>query len=382
MVSSHLGLYKEKKLYEFLILDNKCSFLVDSNTKWNLSYEFILKNRGDPMEDKTNIRLTAAEMSGLWTQYLSDTLAVCVGSYFLENVEDEEVRPVIEYTLDVANGNIAIVQELFKKEEFPVPIGFTEQDVKPKSPKLFSDPFVLMFYRNMSILAMAASGAALGLVTRPDVVDFFKRISMAAIKLQDLTRNLMLKQGTYIRPPYISIPDKVDFVKRDHFLAGFFGHKRPITSVEVTHVFLNIQTNMIGKALITGYAQIAQDKEVKEFMVRGIRIAQQHAKLFSEILISEDLPAPMSWDSAVSDSTTPVFSDKLMMFNVSSMIAAGIGNYGMAMAASPRRDIALRYATLIPEIALYAEAGAKIMIKNGWMEEPPQADDRNEIIQG
>jgi hypothetical protein len=332
------------------------------------------------MEDKTNIRLTAAEMSGLWTQYLSDTLAVCVGSYFLEKVEDEEVRPVIEFTLDVAKGNITIVQELFNKEEFPVPIGFTDKDVKPKAPKLFSDTFVLMFYRQMSILAMTASGAALGLVTRPDIVDFFKRISNAAIKLQDLTRDLMLKQGTYIRPPYISIPDKVDFVKRDHFLAGFFGHKRPITSVEVTHLFLNIQTNMIGKALITGYAQIAEDKEVKEFLVRGIRIAQQHAKLFSEILMNEDLPAPMSWDSAVSDSTTPVFSDKLMMFNVASMIAAGIGNYGMAMAASPRRDIALKYATVMPEVALYAEAGAKIMIKHGWMEEPPQADDRNEII--
>ncbi|WP_066363396.1 DUF3231 family protein [Neobacillus drentensis] len=173
------------------------------------------------MEDKTKIRLTAAEMSGLWTQYLSDTLAVCVGSYFLEKVEDEEVRPVIEFTLDVAKGNITIMQELFKKAEFPVPIGFTEQDVNPKAPKLFSDTFVLMFYRNLSILAMAASGAALGLVTRPDVVDFFKRISKDAMKLQDLIRELMLKQGTYIRPPYISIPDKVDFVKRDHFLAGF-----------------------------------------------------------------------------------------------------------------------------------------------------------------
>jgi hypothetical protein len=90
----------------------------------------------------------------------------------------------------------------------------------------------------------------------------------------------------------------------------------------------------------------------------------------------------MSWDSAVTDSTVPVFSDKLIMFNVSSMIAAGIGNYGMAIAASPRRDIALKYAALIPEISLYAEAGAKIMIKHGWMEEPPQADDRDKIIQG
>ncbi len=88
----------------------------------------------------------------------------------------------------------------------------------------------------------------------------------------------------------------------------------------------------------------------------------------------------MSWDSAVTDSKASVFSDKLIMFHVSAMIAAGIGNFGMAMAASPRRDIGLRYASLIPEISMYAEDGANIMIKHGWLEEPPQTDDREKII--
>jgi hypothetical protein len=95
----------------------------------------------------------------------------------------------------------------------------------------------------------------------------------------------------------------------------------------------------------------------------------------------ESLPVPMSWDSAITDSTSTVFSDKLVMFHVAAMIAAGVGNYGMAMAASPRRDIGLKYASLIPEISLYSEDGANIMIKHGWMEEPPQSDDRDQLIQ-
>jgi hypothetical protein len=248
------------------------------------------------------------------------------------------------------------------------------------APKLFSDTFVLMFLRHLSILAMAASSAALGLSTRPDIVTFYKRILKTGVKLQDLTRDLMLKQGTYVKPPYITKPDEVQFVKSQHFLAGFFGHRRTITSVEITHLFMNIQTNAIGKALITGYAQIAQDEEVKHYLLRGMKISQDHMDIFSDYLKKNDLPAPMSWDSAVYDSTTRVFSDKLIMFNVSAMIAAGIGNYGLAMAASPRRDIGVKYAFLIPEISLYAEAGARIMIKNGWMEEPPQADDRSKLI--
>lgn len=169
-------------------------------------------------------------------------------------------------------------------------------------------------------------------------------------------------------------------MKKQHFLSGFFGNKRALTSVEITHLFLNIQTNWVGKALLIGFAQIAQNEEVKQHLVRGKQIAQKHTDIFSNFLKKEDLPAPMSCDSAVSDSTTSIFSDKLIMFHILAMIAAGVGNYGMAMAASPRRDIGLKYASLIPEISLYAEDGVNIMIKHGWMEEPPQADNRDHLI--
>ncbi|AZU64515.1 DUF3231 family protein [Neobacillus mesonae] len=334
------------------------------------------------MDDKTKIRLTAAEMSGLWSQYINDTLATCVSSYYLEKVEDEEVRPIVEWSLRTAKENLAIMQELFQKEGFPIPHGFTEQDVDPQAPKLFSDTFVLRYFRHMSILALASNSAALGLAARQDVVAFHKRVVDKAIDLQDLTRNLMLKQGTYIRPPYISVPDKVDFVEKQSFLTGFFGKKRSFTSIEITHLFLNVHANAIGKDLITGFAQTAQDKEVKQFLLRGMQLSQKFVDIFSRILINEDLPAPMNWDSAVTDSTTPVFSDKLIMFHVSAMIAAGIGNFGVSMAASIRRDLATRYATLIPEIARYAEDAANLMIKHGWLEEPPQADDRDKLIKG
>jgi Protein of unknown function (DUF3231) len=332
------------------------------------------------MEDKTKIQLTAAEMSFLWTQYINDSLTTCVNSYFLENVDDEEVRPIIEFTLSEAKIHLSILKQIFKKEDFPVPKGFTEQDVNPQAPKLFSDTFKLIYLRYMSGLTMTANSTALGIVTRPDVVDFHKQVLKSAVRLQDLTRELMLKQGTYIRPPNISTPDQVDFVKKQQFLAGFFGQKRAITGVEITHLFLNVQSNSIGKALITGFAQTAQNEEVKQYMVRGKQIAEKHANLFSDLLRKEDMPAPISWDSAITDSTVPIFSDKLIMFHISAMVAVGIGNYGMAMAASPRKDLALQYASLVPEISLYAEDGANIMIKNGWLEEPPQADNREQLI--
>ncbi len=327
-----------------------------------------------------NIPLTAAEQSALWTQYMNDTLATCVNRHFLEKVEDAEVRPIIEWTLETAIENILLMKDIFKKDNFPVPIGFNDQDVNVTAPKLFSDSYKLSYLRHMSIIALGASGSALGLATRKDIVAFFKRILEKAIQLQDLTRDLMLKQGTYIKSPILSLPDKVEFAETQQYLAGFFGKKRAFTSIEVTHLFYNIQTNAIGKALITGFAQTTERKEIKDFFIRGKDIAQKHIESFGAFLQDEDLPVPMTWDAHISDSTVQVFSDKLLMYHVMAMIASGIGFYGAAMAASPRRDLAIKYATLIPEISLYLEDGASLMIKNGWMEEPPQANDRDKLI--
>lgn len=332
------------------------------------------------LENKTNIRLTAAEMSVLWTQFINDSASVCVVSHFINKAEDEEVRLILEFAINGSLKNLEFLRNLFQKEHFPIPVGFTKEDVDKDAPRLFSDTYSIIYLRHMSILGMAAASGAIGFSTRPDVVSFFKSVLNTAIELQDLTRVLMLKQGTYVRPPYISTPDKVDFVEKQRFLAGFIGDKRPLTAHEITMLFNNIQTNAIGKTLIIGFAQTAKNKEIKEYFLRGKQIAQKHIDLFSDKLKKEDLPAPMTWDTAVTDTTVPIFSEKLMMFHVSAMIGAGIGNYGASMSGSPRRDLALRYASLIPEITLYAEDGANIMINHKWLEEPPQTDDRNQII--
>lgn len=332
------------------------------------------------MEDKTNIRITSAEISGLWSQYISDTLAVCVNSYFLEKAEDEEVNPIIEWTLDKAKENISIMEELFKKKDFPIPVGFTEEDVNPKAPKLFTDTFSLVYLNQMAQFAMTAGSFSVGTATRPDIFRFQKSIMEKGIELKDKTLKLMLKQGTYVKPPFISIPDQTDFVEKQQFLTGFFGRKRAVTGVEITHLFVNSGLNAVGKALITGFAQTAENEDVKNHFLKGKKLSQKYIDIFSNFLKKEDLPAQTSWDAEVLNATDKVFSDKLMMFNVSAMIASGIGNFGMALAASQRRDIGLRYGSLIPEVSLYAEDGANIMIKHGWMEEPPQADDREALI--
>jgi hypothetical protein len=51
----------------------------------------------------------------------------------------------------------------------------------------------------------------------------------------------------------------------------------------------------------------------------------------------------------------------------------------MAMAGSPRHDLGTLYAKIMVEVAAFANEGAKLLIKNEWMEQPPLVPDREAI---
>ncbi|MEW9674142.1 DUF3231 family protein [Ammoniphilus sp. 3BR4] len=98
-------------------------------------------------------------------------------------------------------------------------------------------------------------------------------------------------------------------------MTGFFGERRPLNAIEITYLFKNIECNSMGKAMMMGFAQVAKTAEVKDYFQRGKRISSKQMEIFSSILIEDDLPAPMSWDSHVTASTVSSFSEKLMMFH-------------------------------------------------------------------
>ncbi|WP_317851428.1 DUF3231 family protein [Neobacillus bataviensis] len=46
---------------------------------------------------------------------------------------------------------------------------------------------------------------------------------------------------------------------------------------------------------------------------------------------------------------------------------------------SQRRDLALEFKKQMEEAGLYAEDGAELLIKYGWLKQPPLADNREQL---
>jgi hypothetical protein len=325
-------------------------------------------------------RLTSTEMAGIWGQFIKDTGIRCVLSYFLACVEDNEIRNVIEIAFNDSEEHIVFLTDLFQQENIPVPTGFTEKDVKVDTPRLFSDSYFLLYLKNLSAVEMGAQTLAIGLGVRSDIIDFHEKLLNESVRLQEMLKEVLIKKGLYIRPPYITTPNKAEFITDQSFLGKYVGKQRPLTVIEISHLFLLIQTNLAAKEIFTAFAQVVYEKDVKQYFLRGKEISHKHINIYRKIFLDEDLPAPMIWDSPVTDSTVSPFSNQLMMFDVTAMSAAGIASYAAAMAASPRKDISLKYARLLTELSLFAEDGANIMIEHGWLEEPPQAPNRNKLV--
>ncbi|GGB41106.1 hypothetical protein GCM10011409_18280 [Lentibacillus populi] len=145
------------------------------------------------------------------------------------------------------------------------------------------------------------------------------------------------------------------------------------------YLYNDLQRNGIGKALLLGFGQTAGLQTVRNYMVRGVKIANKVVELFSHTMSEENITESATWDSEVLNSTTPPFSDKLMMFQVSLLTGASSGYYGTALGTAARRDIGTKYLRLLAESIQYAEDGANILIEHGWMEQPPQSIDNVEI---
>lgn len=332
------------------------------------------------MQTEHNIKLSSCEVAQIWSAYMDSSLCHCLFKYFLEIVEDTQIKAIIEEGMRLSQEHLQKLNTIFTNEGYPVPYGFKpEEDVNLQAPRLFSDPFILYFIHHMGEMALSFYPIAKSVCTRADIQEYFSTCMRELDEYDSLAKNLLLSKGLYIRSPYINPSEKVHFVKNDHFLAGWFGRRNTLTVMEIANLFINMQRNALGKATMIGFSQVAKSKEVRQFMIKGKEIAEKHMNIFGGVLKESDLPVPMGWDTGITSSQIAPFSDKLMMFLTTALIGLSIGFYATSMATSFRKDLSLHYVRLSAEIGTFAEDGAKLMIKNGWLEEPPLSDDRDRL---
>jgi hypothetical protein len=332
------------------------------------------------MQDTKNIPLVSSEIAGLWSTYMSNSLAVRVLSYFLKNVKDNEIRALMQQSMDLSSSHISIITDIFNQEELPIPNGYTEQDVNLNAPPLFTDAFYAAYINFMARAGMHTYTLILNQIARADIRDFFSKRISECVDLYNKSAELRLSKGIFIRAPHIVVPKQVQYVKNHTFMTDFFGEKRPLLANEITQIFSIIFINIMGRAIATAFGQVAKDKRVSDCLFDGKDLSSKIITELTSIFNDEDIPIPSSSDSFVTDSTEAPFSDKLMLSHVLIMSSIGISSKGMAMSESVRGDLQAKYMKYLIEIMNYTKKCSDILIDNGWLEQPPQAIKHENLV--
>ena len=326
---------------------------------------------------KTNVteRLTSAEIGKLWATYMGNSMAKCILSYYLQHVEDENIKNLLENALKLTEEFLKTIKGIFEKENFPIPKGFTEEDVNLNAPRLFEDEYYVHYLKYAAKAGMSIYNVGIPLVYRKDVNEFFRYCMDSTMDLMDQIKEILMNKGLIIKPPLIPIPEKVDFVNKD-FLNGFLGHVRPLHALEIAHFYDNIENNVTSKTLIMAFAQVAKDENIRQLFERGRDMTATNIENYIKKLNDENLPSPTFLDDLVTTTLFSPFSDKLMLFHKMDMFSMKMRAFGNSVAVNGRHDVGLLYTKSFMKIGAFVEDAAKIMIEKGWLEQPPIAAKR------
>jgi len=332
------------------------------------------------MADTSKIPLLSTEIAGLWNSYMSDTMVISVFKYFLNRVEDGETRALLQQTADLSNKHIEELTIIFNQEKLTIPEGFTDKDVNINAPRLFTDDFYLGYLCFMSRVGMHNYTLILSQIARSDIRAYFTQRIYEYVELFNNSTNIKLSKGVFIKAPRVEVTQGVQYVKSQSFITDLFGEKRPLLTMEITHIFSIIFSNIVGRAVTIAFGQVSKDKKVSDYFFEGKDISTERISDLTSILTDEAIPIPSASDSYVTSSVVSPFSEKLMMSHLAVLSSQGISSMGMAMADTMRSDLEAKYIKYTAEIMKYSKKGANIMIDNNWLQQPPQAVKHENLV--
>ncbi|MDO6851572.1 DUF3231 family protein [Priestia megaterium] len=332
------------------------------------------------MRDKNSI--SSSEVGTLWLTYQEKTMILRILEYFIEKSDDQQAKNIMGGLWQQLSYYVTKIKKIFQEQGVVIPIGFNQEDVNLEAPKLYDNGFDIMFVRILKEISMGMYTLNMNMAYQDEVMEIYEGLTSVTQKVYKLSTLYLLEKGILTLPPKVTMPKSSEFIENKSYLNGFnpFNDKRALNDIELGYLHHGIETNNIGMQLITGFAQCAEDKEVKQYFVKGKELAKKQIKVFGDILLESDVQFSATSGSTVTTSKVAPFSQKLMMFCIYLLNGFGIVGSSFGTIFSLRKDVSMKTALIAKDIYFYADEGVKIMIKNGWLEEPPQMEDRPNLI--
>lgn len=154
----------------------------------------------------------------------------------------------------------------------------------------------IMYLHLMTKVEMSLYALFTGMSYRKDIEDFFIGLTAESQAMNNQSTQFLLQKGTLVRPPFVSMPTEVRFVRDKEYMGGlnWFGETRSLNTVEVSLIHHAIETNLIGMQLMIGFAQVATNDEVRKYLVKGMNLSKKLKSIWVNFYVKALLsPQPL-----------------------------------------------------------------------------------------
>ena len=329
--------------------------------------------------DKNSIQLTSTEIGALWGQYVNGTMNYIVNKYMVSIIEDERTKAIFEDAIQIFEKQRTQIVQFMEKDGLPIPIGFSESELNKNAGRLFTDIFCLNYLYVMTLHGLIGHTMSLSVSIRKDLRDFYTACNDDVLRMYNQIIELLLTIGEFQRDPLLYHAKNPEFITSKDFTDGFLGKGRSLAATEIISMSLNIKKSIMAKALYIGFTQVTQSTEVRKFLEYSQSVADHNIKAFSKIMLQDNLPIPKSWETEITISTDPPFSERLMMYHMGFLSQVAQAYFGAGLASSMRTDLVAVYESTIVKNLSATKKWFDIMVKNKWLEQPPLAPNRKEL---
>jgi len=333
------------------------------------------------MTVEAKIQLTSTELGRLWMTYQIKTSMIVIFKGFRDSTIDSEAKNILNSSVIEDQKIISEITKIFNSQNVIIPMAFDDKDTFKDAPPLFDDIFKIMFLRQVTKLNLGFTSLYLATSYMNEVQEVFKLDHAIAENSYVLATDYLLKKGVLAKPPYVTMPNKIEFIEAKKYVSGFkiWTDKRALNTVEIGYIYEAIEDNILCMQLSTGFAQVAHESEVKGYFIESKELSKKIITNLTDVFLQSDIQPPSTWAGKATTSIQPAFSDKLMMFIVNLISGFAMGNNSLGTSFSMRSDLPLIFTEISKDQFLLSKKGGLLMIKHMWMEEPPQMEDRNQL---
>lgn len=147
--------------------------------------------------DKTDLKLTSAEIGTLWEEYVNGTAIDTVNRYMLSIIEDKKIRNVFEEAIKIFDKQRKQIKTFIENEGFPVPIGFSSEDLNKGTKRLYTDIFCLHYLHIMTLNGLLGHTTSLCSSVRKDLRYFYDSCDNDGKRMYHQTVELLKEKGIF-----------------------------------------------------------------------------------------------------------------------------------------------------------------------------------------